>query len=76
MIIRAHLFTFRESSIFMSKAEICFMLEGTELWTSFTSPRRLNTEFLSYAGNEVEDFPPVLVLVKTKGLGSVPPFSL
>ena len=39
----------------MSKVEKCFMREGMELWTSFTSPRQLNNELLSYAGDELDD---------------------
>jgi len=111
---RAHLFTFKKLSAFMSKAEMHFICEGAELWTSFTSPKRLNMESscmddeledvsvcmaraelcfmhegmepltsftsprwlmeLSCPGDE--DLPPVLILVKTEGLGCLPPFSL
>jgi len=53
-----------------------FMRERTELWTSFTSPGWLNMEFPSCAGNELEDLPSVLILVKIKGLGYLPSFTL
>jgi len=52
----------------MFNVKMCFMREGMELWTSFTSPKRLNTEFLSCAGDELENLPPIRILVKTKGL--------
>jgi len=52
------------------------MREGMELWTSFTSPKRLKTKFLSCAGDELEDLPPILILVKTKVLGYLPPGGL
>jgi len=55
---------------------MCFMCEGTELWTSLTSPRWLNTELPSSAWDELENLPPVLILVKTEGLGDLPPLSL
>jgi len=73
---RVHLFTFREPLGIISKAKMRFMHEGIELWTSFTSPRRLNTDFPSCLGDELEDFPPVLILVKTEGLECLAPFSV
>jgi len=53
-----------------------FIHEGTKLWTLFTTPRKLNTKFPSCPSDEFEDLPSVLILVKTKGLGCLPPFSL
>ena len=70
------LLTLREPSVFTSKVETPFMHEGTKLWTSFTSPRRLNTEFLSFARDELENLSPVLILVKTEGFGDLPPLTL
>ena len=60
----------------MSKVDMHFMCEETKLWTLFTSPRQLNTEFSSYASDELEDLPPILIMVKTEGLGYLPPCSL
>ena len=40
------------------------------------SPRKLNIEFPSCAGDKLEDLPPVLTLVKIEGLNYLPPFSL
>jgi len=57
----------------MSKAVMRFMREGTELWASFTSPKRLNTEFPSCAGDELEDLPPISILVKIESLECLPP---
>jgi len=54
--------------VLLSKANIYFMYEGTELWTSFTLPRQLNMEFPSCAGDELKDLLLVLILVKTEGL--------
>jgi len=73
---RVHLLTLREPLVFTSKVEIRFMHKGMELWTSFTSPNRLNTEFSSCAGDELENLSPILILVKMKGLGDLPPLSL
>ena len=47
---RVRLFTFREAPVFISNVETQFMHEGMELWTLFTSPKWLNTEFPSYVG--------------------------
>jgi len=52
------------------------MREGIELWTSFVSPSQLNTMFLSREDDELDDLPPVLILVKTKSLGCLPSLSL
>jgi len=47
-----------------------FMREGTELSTSFASPRQLeDLESASCAGDEYEDLAPILILVKTESLG-------
>jgi len=48
---------------------MCFIHEGMELSNSFTSPRQLNTKFLSQVGDEFDDLPPVLILVKISDLG-------
>ena len=73
---REYLFTFRELSILTSKVNMHFIRKEMELETSFTLPRLLNTEFQSRSGNELDDFPPILILVKTKGLDCLLPFSL
>jgi len=76
MMTKVRLLTFREPLIFPTKVEMCFMREEMELWTSFTSPRWLNTEFLSCAGDELEDSAPIFILMKTKGLGCLSPLNL
>jgi len=53
----------------MFKIETRFMSEGTKLRTLFTSLSQLKTEFSSYAGDQLENLPFVLILVKTKGFG-------
>ena len=73
---RVQLFTFKGFSIFTFKVDMHFMRKEMELQTFFTLPRLLNTEFLSYLGNELDDFPPILILVKTKGLDYLLRFSL
>ena len=70
------LLTLREPSIFTSKMEMGFMCEGMGLWISFTSHRRLNTEFSSCAGDELNELPPILVMVKIVSSGCLPSFSL
>jgi len=50
-----------------------FTCEGAKLWTSFTSPRQPKIDFTSYAGDELEDLSPILILVKMEGLGCLPP---
>jgi len=60
----------------MSKVEMHFMGEGMRLWTSFTSPKWLNTEFPACTGDKLNDFSLILILVKTEGLDYLPPFSL
>jgi len=52
-----------------------FVHERMGLWPSLTSPLWLNTEFPSRAGDELEDLPPVLLLVKIENLGCLPPFN-
>jgi len=66
---RVHFLTFKDSLVFTSKVEMHFIHEGTELWTSFTSSRWLNTEFSSCVGDELKDLCPILLLVKTKDFG-------
>ena len=59
-----HLFTFRELLVFTYKVEMHFIHEGMELWTFFTSPKQLNSKFLSHANDELDNFSPVLILAK------------
>jgi len=76
VLMKVHLLTFREPSVFTSKVEMQFTCDGMELWTSFTSPRWLNIEFLSYTSGELEDLPPTLIMVKTEGLGCLSTLNL
>jgi len=76
VMTKVRFFTFRELSVFTSTVEMHFMGEAKKLWTSFTSPKQLTTDFLSCAGDELDDLPPVLILVKTEGLGCLSLFSL
>ena len=45
VMTRFCLLTLREPSLVISKVEMRFMHEATELWTSFTSPKWLNMEY-------------------------------
>ena len=65
VMARVHLLTLREPCIFTFKVEICFMREGMKLWTPLFSLSRLNTELLTCAGDELNDFLPPMILVKT-----------
>ena len=76
MMTRVRLLTLRVASIFTSKVEMHFMLEGTEFLTSLTLPRWLNMEFPYCTGDELEDLPPVLIPVKTEDFGCLSCFSL
>jgi len=72
---RVHLLTLREPLVFVSRVEMHSMCERIEIWTSLVSPKQLNMEFSSYVSDELEDLPLVLILVKTKDFGCLPPFS-
>ena len=76
VMIKVRPFTLRELLIFTSKVKMHFLHEGMELWTSFISPKQLNTKYLSCASNELDDFLPILILVKTKDLRCLSLFSL
>jgi len=61
---KIHLFILRELSVFMSKVEIHFICKEMEFWTSFISPKSLNSESFSCAGVELDDFSLIVILVK------------
>jgi len=49
---------------------MCFIQEGTELWTSLVSPKQLGIELSACVGDEPGGFFPIVILVKTEDLGS------
>jgi len=60
----------------MSRVKNHFMHKGIELFTLFVLLRRLNTELLSSWGGIFDGFVSSLIMLKTEGFGSAPPFTL
>ena len=55
---------FEEPSIFISNVETRLMRKGTKIWTSFVSPKRLNTKHPACAGDEPDGFFPLVIWKK------------
>jgi len=62
-----HLLTLNEPSVLTSRVENRFICEGVKPYTSFVSPRRLNTKLLSSYDGALKGFVPFLILLNSEG---------